>query len=455
MENRTVEPENAAGGSTSAPVTEGGAGKAGQDLETMRKALWETPDKKQLMFMKKACLHCGLCADACHFYLSTGDASVIPAVKSEKLGEVLRKHFTGLRARVPFLGGRQGLDSREYEALFKASFEDCTLCGRCGLSCPMGINVQRNMHMARIMLHSVGHMEQSGLGGPIENALEAGNYLKLSTEDFVESVEWVAEELGDDLELEDFSAPIDKEDASFLFIPHPLEVRDYPMPLAAAMKLFHAAGEDYTFSTHCYDAVNYAYYKGDRQNMGTIFQRMLEARERLRAGGIVLSPCGHGYRVLHREGPRSLNRSLDFPAYTMVQLLDRYLQEGRLKVQQDTIEGPITFHDPCNIGRLGGVIEEPRRVMRAVTSQFVELEPHGARSICCGGGGGLSSTTEYAQRRLEIGKAKADQIRATGAKIVATNCFNCMSQIRDLSKTYDLGVESKSIVELLADSVTL
>jgi len=429
--------------------------KAGQDLATMRKVLWETPCKMQLAFLDKTCMHCGLCADACHLYLSTGDEAAIPAVKSEIVTGVFHRHFKGWRARLHVLGGERGLSTQEYEAVYKAAFLDCTLCGRCGLTCPMGNNLQSSMHMARVVLDCVGHMDPSGLGEATGNAIKTGNYLKLAEDDFVESVEWIAEELEDDLEIEGYKAHIDKEGAAYLFVPHPLEVRDFPMPLSGAMKLLYAAGEDYTFSTHCYDAVNYAYYKGDRQSMKTIFQRMLDAREKLGAGGIVMSPCGHGYRVLHREGPRALNRELDFPALTLVQLLARYLDEGRLKVNKDTIEGPITFHDPCNIGRLGGVIDEPRKVLNALTSQFVEMEPHGARSICCGGGGGLSSTSEYVQRRLEIGKAKAEQIEATGARIVATNCFNCMTQIRDLIKKYELKVEVQSIVELLADSVEL
>lgn len=453
MENSKIEPETIEEGDTSESVKEQDAADIGQDLSAMRKVLRETPYKKHVTLMKNGCMHCGLCADACHFYLSTGETSMIPAVKSEKMAEVLRKH-SGIRARLPFLGRTERLDTRKREALFKVAFEDCTLCGRCGLNCPMGISVETNMHVARSMLHSLGHV-RSGLAGPIHNALEVGNYLGLSTEDFVESVEWVAEELGEELEIEDFPAPIDKQDAAFLYVPHPLEVRDYPLSLTASIKLLYAAGEDYTFSSHCFDAVNYAYYQGDTQNMMVLFKRVLEAREKLRAKGIVLSPCGHGYRMLFREGPRYLNRPLDFPAYTMVQLLDRYIESGRLQVQRDTIEGPITYHDPCNIGRMGGVIDEPRRVLNAVTSQFVEMEPSGVRNLCCGGGGGLSSTTEYAERRIQIGKPKADQIRKTGAKIVATNCFNCMSQIRDLSKAYDLGVESKSIVELLADSIKL
>ena len=79
--------------------------------------------------------------------------------------------------------------------------------------------------------------------------------------------------------------------------------------------------------------------------------------------------------------------------------------------------------------------------------------PNKARNFCCGGGGGLASTGDFGKLRVTAGKKKAEQIRETGAKIVATNCFNCMTQIRDLSKAYDLGIEVKSIVELVSESL--
>jgi len=114
---------------------------------------------------------------------------------------------------------------------------------------------------------------------------------------------------------------------------------------------------------------------------------------------------------------------------------------------------PITYHDPCNIGRYGGVIQEPRNIIRALSSDFVEMEPSGAWNYCCGGGGGLAATGDYGQLRMQVGKVKTEQIRRTGAKVVVTNCYNCMTQIRELNDKYKLGVKVKSIVELVADSL--
>jgi Fe-S oxidoreductase len=423
-----------------------------RQMENMRRALKKNLSR-QIQFMLNSCVNCGLCAESCHYYCSTGDSELIPVNKFEKLSNLLQTYFHPVKSRLSFLKRPDYPGEETISRLFKAAYEDCTLCGNCALTCPMGINTGEILSLARAMLCSIGRLP-SGLVHPVETAFKVGNYLGLSTEDFVENIEWFAEEMGDDLGEEDFEIPIDKKNAEVLYIPHPLEARDLPFLLMNAIKILHFAGEDYTFSSYDFDTVNYAYYQGSKDNMMRIAQRMLDAREKLQAKSIALAPCGHGYRVMRWEVEKYQGKRFEFPpVLTIVELIDRYIRQGRLRIEKDTFEGPITYHDPCNIARRGGVIEAPRNVLNALTFNLVEMHPHGARNYCCGGGGGLASTGDYGQLRITVGKKKAEQIRRTGAKIVATNCFNCMTQIRDLSKAYDLGIEVKSIVELVAESL--
>ncbi len=430
------------------------ASTSAKQKDQMLHVLKNNPDKRYVFFNKNGCLHCGLCAEACHYFLSTGEPEQIPAAKAEKLSRIFRRHANPIKNMVPFLSKEASLSANEMEELYKTAFEDCSLCGRCSLLCPMGLNTRKNMFMARNMFSSIGELP-SGLDGPVATAFEEGNYIGMSSEDFIENIEWTGEEFSDELEIEGFSVPIDKPDAERLYIPHPLEVRDYPLLLMATIKIFHAAKEDYTFSSHCFDVTNYAFYQGNRENTLRIAGRMLEAREKLQARSILLTPCGHGYRVMRWEAERFLEKKFDFPVLTMTELLDQYINTGRIQVEKDALEGPVTYHDPCNIARLGGVIKAPRRILKAITSDFVEMQPNGARNLCCGGGGGLSATGEYGKKRILAGKAKADQVRRTGAKTVVTGCYNCMTQMRELNRNYELGVEVKSIVEIVADSIKL
>ena len=425
-----------------------------RQIELMGRVVKENLSRK-IQAMLNSCVNCGQCAESCHYYCSTGDSAVIPVNKSKTFARVLQTYFHPLKSRLPFLKSKDHPDEQLMAALYKAAYEDCTLCGKCALTCPMGINTGEILSLARAMLCSIGRLP-SGLVHPVETAFKVGNYLGLTTEDFVENIEWIAEELGDELGDDSFSIPIDKQNAEVLYIPHPLEARDLPFLLMYALKILHVAGEDYTVSSYDFDTVNYAYYQGSKDNMMHIAQRVLDAREKLQAKSIALAPCGHGYRVLRWEVEKYLGKRFTFPPVkSIVELIDRYIRQGRIRLEKNKYEGPITYHDPCNIARRGGIIEAPRRVLNALTSDFVEMLPNRARNFCCGGGGGLASSGDYGKIRVTAGKKKAEQIRQTGAKIVATNCFNCMTQIRDLSKAYDLGIEVKSIVELVSESLIM
>jgi Fe-S oxidoreductase len=393
-----------------------------------------------------------LCAEACHYYVSKAEADHIPARKSRNVSRIMREFGVPVRKRLESRAGNRTMDEETEATLYQAAFENCSLCGRCSLACPMGLNTRRTLYLARKMFAAVGTLP-SGLDGPVQTAIETGNYIGLATEDFVENIEWVAEELADEMEVEEFPIPLDKKGAEVLYVPHPLEVRDYPFLFMASVKVLNASGVDYTFSSHCFDTTNYGFYQGSRENTLKVVERMLEARERIGAKSIVQSPCGHGYRVLRYEAEEMLGKPFDFNVYTLVELLDRHIESGRIKLDEQALEGPVTFHDPCNIGRLGGILEEPRRILKRLTPDFVEMQPHGMWSFCCGGGGGLSATGDYGQKRIQVGKAKADQIRRTGARIVATGCYNCRTQIGELNRSYELGVEVKSIVELVADAL--
>jgi Fe-S oxidoreductase len=115
----------------------------------------------------------------------------------------------------------------------------------------------------------------------------------------------------------------------------------------------------------------------------------------------------------------------------------------------------VTYHDPCNLVRNGGVVEEPRQVLRRAALHVVEMQPNREKNWCCGGGGGMLAMTEYAKRRMEAARKKAEQIKATGAKVVATSCHNCLDQLLEINKHYRLGVEVKLLVELVSNALVV
>jgi Fe-S oxidoreductase len=180
-----------------------------------------------------------------------------------------------------------------------------------------------------------------------------------------------------------------------------------------------------------------------------------EAR-RLGVKAIVYPECGHATRTLFSFFDGWFGEQLaGIERISVVQLVDSYLSSGKIRVERNAFDLPLTYHDPCNVGRNAGMFDEPRRMLQAVASDFRELTPNREYNWCCGGGGGLIAAPEMEEPRMKAGRPKADQIRASGARWVTTTCENCKTQLGDLNEHYELGVEVKGVLDLVADALVL
>jgi CheY-like chemotaxis protein len=146
---------------------------------------------------------------------------------------------------------------------------------------------------------------------------------------------------------------------------------------------------------------------------------------------------------------------VEFEMESSVMTMLRYIKEGKIVVDPTKNNKRVTFHDSCNNARSCGFYEEPRELLRLVTTDFQEMYPNRAEGFCCTGGGGAMSMSEYTPRRLKSGEVKANQIRETGAEIVVTSCHNCVDGLGDVIKHYELGCEIKQLVDLVADALVL
>jgi len=135
-----------------------------------------------------------------------------------------------------------------------------------------------------------------------------------------------------------------------------------------------------------------------------------------------------------------------------VELIARYLHEGRIHLDPGRFSGKLTYHDPCQMARNGGVIEEPRFVIKHIARDFVELQPNREKNWCCGGGGGFIALGEK-DFRMQSARVKADQMKASGAEVICTACENCHTQLTELNEHYGLGMKVESLTHLVAQSL--
>ena len=399
------------------------------------------------------CQRCGLCAESCHYYRATHDPKMIPAYKAEQVRKLYRRRDGWSRKFFPWFTPDNGLDEESLEALGDVAFGSCTMCRRCTISCPMGIDIAMIIRAARGML-TLARKAPKGLQDTVDVHLRTGNNMAMTSEDFTETVKWMEEELQKEVGDPRAEIPIDKMGAANLWVLNPREVKFYPLLLQAQAKIFYAAGEDYTLSSRYWDVTNYALFSGDDDAARSIAGFVLAEADRLGIKTIVCTECGHGMRALKYFAPLWLKRT-DFQIKAFVEVVAKYIEEGRIKLDSSVNRQRVTFHDPCNQARSGGFIEEPRFILRHSVSDFVELTPHGRDNWCCGGGGGALTMSEFRNRRLDVGRIKVEQIGVTDAKIVATSCHNCIDQISELSRHYRLGVQVKNTCELVADALVL
>ncbi len=399
-----------------------------------------------------ACVRCGLCATSCHVFLADPDPRNAPVAKVERVARLYRRQHTRLGRLLPWLAGAQDMTPEALDELQESVFGRCTGCGRCALHCSIGLDVSAVVKSGRRVL-AAARLVPDGIARTVQNQLETGNQMAIPREEFVKTCAWLSEELA--LETGDASAriPVDEAGARVLYLVNPREVQFFPLSLQAAAGVFHRAGESWTVSSHVYDVTNYGFFAGDDASAGELTRRALDEAARLGVREIVLSECGHGFRAFRWEGPGWVGAPYPLPVRSILELLLEYLDAGRIAVDPARVTDRVTLHDPCNLVRWGGVAEPQRRILRRAVSDFVEMTPNREHNWCCGGGGGLLSLEEYGPRRVQSGRPKAEQIRATGAAVVACPCHNCADQLIELSRVYDLGVEIKAVVEIVYDAL--
>jgi Fe-S oxidoreductase len=402
----------------------------------------------------QSCVNCGLCADSCHYYLATKESEAIPAYKLKLVSSVFKKLITVLGGLAKMSEGDSALDSQMVERWVDSLYGRCTLCGRCALNCTMGINITRLIRMARTTLASI-NLVPPDLQSTVTTAVEKGNNMGIPREEWLDTLQWLSEEL--QLEVGDPQAhlPVDKTGTEILYTVNPREPKFFPLSLLATAKIFYAAKESWTVSSDYYDVTNYGLYSGNHNEAGLISSRLRESMVNLGARTLVLGECGHGYNSNRWEAPEWLAAEDRFKIKSVIQIIADYIRQGRIKLEPSRNQKLVTLHDPCNLVRLGGIIEEQRFILKNAVTNFVEMHPNRDKNYCCGGGGGQLAMTRYAKRRLEAGKIKANQIRKTGAKIVVTPCHNCIDQLSELNREYDLKVEIKTVSEVVADALVI
>ncbi|MCW3992647.1 MAG: (Fe-S)-binding protein, partial [Candidatus Bathyarchaeota archaeon] len=189
---------------------------------------------------------------------------------------------------------------------------------------------------------------------------------------------------------------------------------------------------------------------GDEEGAREFSRHNVEALE-ARGVKTVITGCAGCFRVFKWEYPALLGRRPSFKVVHAVEHLRDKLVSGELK--PEPLHERVAYHDPCELSRLGGVIDAPREVLRRLAPGYVELPEHGVDVHCCGGGGLLQAANN--DLMLAIVKRRLDQAAEVGAEFLTSACPACKLAFIDGVRADGRGVEVLDIMELAARQLGL
>jgi Fe-S oxidoreductase len=380
-----------------------------------------------------SCIHCGLCLAFCHSFEALGSEASSPRGRVHLIRAVAE--------------GRMEMSDR---ALMH--FCLCSLCNRCQLGCPVGMDLA---DLVRSVRGELAERLPEGLRATVAAHIDEGNNMAVSKEDYLDAIDWMQEELQEELEDPDYRIPIDVKGAKYLYTFNPREPRFFPLSIKYIAKIFHAAGESWTTSSEAWDGTNYALFNGVDEEAREISRRLFDRARELEVETVVSTECGHGYYAMCHGSKEWLGEENMLPVISVVELMARYIREGRIEVDPSANPERVTYHDPCHLARKGGIMDEPREILKACVQDFVELPQNRENCWCCGGGGGTLAMSPVARDRQRVGEVKNEQIKATGATVVATACHNCCDQLTEIRKVYKEKYAIKNLSEIVADALVL
>jgi Fe-S oxidoreductase len=411
-------------------------------LERGLNALREQIDAPVASFFT-SCVSCGLCAEACLFYKETGDPKYTPIHKLDLMRRMWSNEYTLLGRAKSMLGLGQKItddDLTEWETLV---YDSCTMCGRCTMVCPVGNDITMMIRKLREGMSASGHGPVD-LVGAAERHTDGTSPMGDLTKALMARIKQASAETG--LEIE-----VDKPGVDYMLILSSHEIASGEEMISAVARIMHKAGITWTISTEGFEATNVGIQLGNRDVARNLVSRVVNAAEKLGVKGVISPECGHAFQAIRWEGPNLIGREYPFEVVHIIELLDKLRAEGKLKTKgKDTAR--ITFHDPCQLNRRGGINKEPRNLLNMVAEDFIETEDTGTMNWCCSGGGGVGANERANALQAKAFNIKKRQIEEVAPEKIVTMCAFCHTTLENQLEARNMDdIEVLGLTEMMAE----
>jgi Fe-S oxidoreductase len=308
--------------------------------------------------------------------------------------------------------------------------------------CPVGNDITYMIRKMREGMAVAGHAPE-GLIGATRRAVTIGSPMGVKLPALQAQIRNVEQETG-------LSVPVDVAGADYMLLLSSMEIMNVPEFIGAVAKIFNKAGVSWTISSEAFEATNSGIQIGVSEIAAELVQRIVDAADKLKVKNVISPECGHAYMAIRWEGPNLIGRPYGFKVVHILELLDELREQGRLKTSGKETQR-LTYHDPCQISRRGGVVKQPRNLLNMLAEDFVEMPETGTMNWCCGAGGGVSSNERADELRLKVFNRKKQQLDAIHPDAIISACSNCRIHLEDGLEEYGMDMPVLSLTETIAE----
>lgn len=190
-----------------------------------------------------------------------------------------------------------------------------------------------------------------------------------------------------------------------------------------------------------------ALYNGNEEKFKKLAQLNLEVIKNSRAKQVVLS-CPEGYYTFKHIYPEYFGDLGFEPVHILDYLADK-IEDGAIQFENSK-EYPVTYHDPCRLGRLSGIYDAPRKLIEALPGiELKEMERSRENGVCCGTTGWMNCSA----CSKEIQVQRLNEAKNTGAGTLITACPKCQTHFKCAKSAFDLEIEIVDLYDLMADCI--
>ncbi len=364
------------------------------------------------------CAQCGYCRAVCPTYAGVGWESCSPRGRIQ---------LTGL-----MLAG-EPLSPEQMTRLYQ-----CTVCSACTEVCPTQIDLRQFWLAARAEA-ARRDLAPPGLKAAKANLTATGNVYGYPNDERAGWAEYM-DDAPEDLYQRETAAVVYFVGCSTAFSPRVQPIAESLVRLLSAAEVdFSIMGGD---EVCCGFPLQVA---GLADDFHSLVEHNLE-QVRARGADTIVFNCP-ACRLMWRE-----EYAAHLPGVRMLhatELLAELSAAGRLHLQE--LAQTVTYHDPCDLARNGGVYEAPRQLLAAIPGlELVEAHERRERGLCCGGGGDMEMVDPGLSQR--VAGATVAKLAATGAGTIITACPQCVRTLSRGSEQSTPAVAVLDIVELLAQA---